>query len=80
MVRQWVYWVRIPERTRAMSMPRRTPETTMEREVARRWGGARSPTRGSISWGVTVVMEVRRERRQKRGKEVVRQRPILGIW
>ena len=61
-----------------MSMPRRTPETTMEREVARRWAGARSPTRGSISWGVTVVVEVRRETTQKSGKEVVRQRPILG--
>ena len=36
MLRQEVYWVRIPERRRAMSMPRRRPETTIERAVARR--------------------------------------------
>lgn len=30
-----------------MRMPRRRPETTIERAVARRFAGARSPTRGS---------------------------------
>ena len=78
MVRHEVYCVRMPDRTRARSIPRRTPDTTIESDVARRFGGARSPTRGSISCGVTVVTEVRRERRQKAGKELVRQRPILG--
>lgn len=49
MLRQLVYWVTTPERTRAIRMPRRRPETTIERAVARRWGGARSPTSGSTA-------------------------------
>lgn len=36
-----------PERTRAIRMPRSRPETTIDRALARRWGGARSPTSGS---------------------------------
>lgn len=75
MLRQDVYWVKIPERRRAMSMPRRRPETTMERAVARRWGGARSPTRGSMSWGVTVETAVMKEMARKTEKEFVIQRP-----
>lgn len=75
MLRQDVYWVRIPERRRAMSMPSRRPETTMERAVARRWGGARSPTRGSMSWGVTVETAVMKEMARKTEKEFVIQRP-----
>jgi len=38
-------------------------------------GGAVSPTKGRISWGVTVVTEVMKERAAKAGKEVVRQSP-----
>lgn len=37
-------------------MPSESPDTTSEREVALRCAGARSPTRGSMSCGVTVVM------------------------
>jgi len=47
-------------------------------EVARRCGGAMSPTRGSMSWGVTVVIDVMNEMAQKAAKEWVIQRPILG--
>jgi len=75
MLLQLVYWVRIPERRRATSIPRRRPDTTMERAVARRWIGARSPTSGSISWGVTVVTPVMNERARKTGKDFVTQRP-----
>lgn len=49
----------------------------MERAVARRPGGARSPTRGSISWGVTVVRAVMKESAAKTAKELVMQSPIL---
>lgn len=52
----------------------------MEREAARRWGGARSPTSGSMICGVTVVMETRKERAVKVRRFVVRQRPSLGVW
>lgn len=37
-------------------MPSESPDTTSDSEVALRCAGARSPTRGSMSWGVTVVM------------------------
>lgn len=64
-----------PERRRARSMPRRRPEATIERAEARRWGGARSPTRGStgdvvlVSTGEKGVgldepTQLRRDRRQ----------------
>ncbi len=36
-----------PESRRAIKRPRRRPEVTIERAVARRCTGARSPTRGS---------------------------------
>jgi hypothetical protein len=75
MLRQDVYCVRIPERRRAMSIPRSRPETTIERAVARRWAGARSPTSGSMSCGVTVEMAVMQDRARKTGKELVRHRP-----
>lgn len=42
-----VYSVTTPERTRAIRMPSMSPETTIERAVARRCAGARSPTSGS---------------------------------
>lgn len=95
MMRQETKFVTTPERTRAIRMPSRRPETTIERAVARRWGGARSPTRGSteivvrstsfsviypgcvLNCGVTVVNEVKKDRKRKTGNEVVMQRPIL---
>ena len=49
----------------------------MERAVARRWGGAMSPTRGSMSCGVTVVTLVMKEMARKVGKECVMQSAIL---
>jgi hypothetical protein len=70
-----VYSVTIPDRRRAISIPPRFPETTRESACARVAGGAMSPTKGRISWGVTVVTEVMKERAAKAGKEVVRQSP-----
>ena len=77
MLRQWVYSVTMPESSRAISKPSRRPDTTIERAVARRAGGARSPTRGSISWGVTVVMAVMNESAEKTAKELVIHSPTL---
>lgn len=79
MARQEMKFVIVPERTRAISIPRRRPDTTMLREVARWAGGARSPTRGSMSCGVTVETEVMKLRMQKTVKFLVMQRPILYI-
>lgn len=70
--------MRIPDRRRAIRIPSIRPETTMERAAARRWGGARSPTRGSISWGVTVMMPVMKLMAEKTAMEEVTQSPILG--
>lgn len=75
MLRQLVYWVRIPDKRRAISMPRRRPDTTTEIAVARRCAGARSPTRGSISWGVTVVIAVMKESARKTEKDFVTHKP-----
>ena len=55
------------------------PDTTMERAAARLFGGARSPTRGSMSCGVTVVMEVMKDIAVKVARSWVRHRPSLGI-
>lgn len=75
MLRQEVYSVRMPDRTRATRMPRRRPETTIERAVARLAGGARSPTRGSMSCGVTVVTAAMKERATKTENDPVRHSP-----
>ena len=48
---------------------------TIEREVARLWGGARSPTRGIMSWGVTVETDVMKDMARKTGNEFVIHRP-----
>lgn len=58
-----------------MRIPPRRPETTIESAVARLAGGARSPTRGSMICGVTVVMAVIKDKARNTGKEVVIQRP-----
>ncbi len=75
MLRQLVNWVKIPERSRAMSIPRSSPETTIESAVARLWAGARSPTRGSISCGVTVDTAVMKDNTRKTEKDLVRHNP-----
>jgi hypothetical protein len=87
MLRHEVYWVRIPDRRRAISIPRRRPETTMDIAVALRCGGARSPTNGSMSWGVTVDAAVMKDRARKTEKDLVTQSPthfrkiqISAIW
>ena len=41
-----------------MRRPRRRPETTIERAVARRCAGARSPTRGStVHFSIETLVE-----------------------
>lgn len=76
MLRQEVKLASTPERVRARRTPRERPDTITAREEARREGGARSPTRGSMSCGVTVVAPQRKDMAEKEGKEVVRQRGI----
>jgi len=58
-----------------MSIPRSSPETTIESAIARLWRGARSPTRGSISWGVTVDTAVMKDKARKTENDFVTQRP-----
>ncbi len=58
-----------------MSIPRRRPDTTIERLVARLWAGARSPTRGSISCGVTVETAVMKDIARKTENDFVRHKP-----
>lgn len=58
-----------------MSIPRSNPETTIESAVARLWRGARSPTRGSISCGVTVDIAVMKDSTRKTEKDFVRHNP-----
>ena len=53
------------------------PETTTDRAEALRCGGAKSPTNGSISCGVTVVMATMKEMAVKAARLFVRQRPSL---
>lgn len=69
----------VPDSTRATRIPSMKPEATMESAAARLWGGARSPTSGSISCGVTVVTAVMKEIVVKMVSEFVTQRPILGL-
>lgn len=78
MLRQSVYSVTTPESTLAIRIPSRRPDTTIERAVARRAEGARSPTRGSINWGVTVVRAVMNESAEKTAKELVIHSPTLN--
>jgi len=75
MLRQEMYSVKMPDRTRATRIPRRRPDTTIDMAVARLAGGARSPTRGSMSCGVTVVTAAIKERATKTENDPVRHRP-----
>jgi hypothetical protein len=68
----------IPDKSRAISMPKRRPDVTIESDAALLFGGAKSPTRGSISCGVTVVIAVMNEIAVKAFKFLVTQTPILG--
>ena len=58
-------------------MPNKRPDVTIDRDAALLLGGARSPTRGSISCGVTVVIAVINEMAVKAAKSFVTQTPIL---
>ena len=58
-------------------MPNNRPDVTMDRDAALLLGGARSPTRGSISCGVTVVMAVMKEIAVNAAKSFVTHTPIL---
>ena len=60
-------------------MPRRFPETTIDREKALLDAGASSPTRGSMICGVTVVTAVIYEMVRKALKLFVTHRPILVV-
>lgn len=68
-----------PDRTRAIRIPRVSPQTTIESEAARLLGGARSPTRGSMICGVTVVTAVMNDIAEKTARDLVMQRPILSM-
>ena len=72
--RHVVYSVTIPDRRRAISIPANSPDTTIDRAWARLCGGAMSPTRGSSSCGVTVVMDATNDSAAKVSKLVVIQR------
>lgn len=72
-----VKFVNTPERSRAINMPNKRPDVTMERDAALLLGGARSPTKGSMSCGVTVVIAVMKEMAVKAPKSFVTQTPIL---
>ena len=74
-----MYSATTPERSRATSMPRSRPDTTIERAVARRSLGARSPTSGIMSCGVTVVSPVMNVSARKTWKLVVTQRPTQSV-
>lgn len=65
-----------------MTMPRRFPETTIERDSGRLFAGASSPTSGNMIWGVTVVMDVIKLMPRKTLKFLVIQRAILcmSVW
>jgi hypothetical protein len=58
-------------------MPSKRPDVTIERDAALLLGGARSPTKGSMSCGVTVVIAVIKEMAVKAPKSFVTQTPIL---
>ena len=62
-----------------MRIPRERPETTIERAAARLCGGAKSPTRGSINCGVTVVTEQIKEIAVNVARLLVTQSPILRL-
>lgn len=65
----------IPESNRATNIPSDKPDITIDRQLAFLLDGARSPTNGSISCGVTVVMPQMNEMPEKVLNCVVRHKP-----
>jgi hypothetical protein len=72
-----VKFVITPDRSLAINMPNKRPEVTMDKDAALLLGGARSPTRGSMSCGVTVVIAVMKEMAVKAPRSLVTHTPIL---
>jgi hypothetical protein len=72
-----VKFVITPDRSLAINMPSKRPDVTIDRDAALLLGGARSPTRGSMSCGVTVVIAVMKEMAVKAPKSLVTHTPIL---
>ena len=69
-----------PDKKRAMSIPSSMPDTTIDRAVLLRCGGAISPTNGSMICGVTVVTEVMKDIAPNAAKELVMHSPILRTF
>lgn len=69
--------VSTPDKSRAISIPNKRPDVTIDRDAALLLGGARSPTKGSMSCGVTVVTAVINEIAVKAARLLVTQTPIL---
>lgn len=62
-------------------MPSESPETTIDKQLAFLFAGARSPTNGSINCGVTVVIPQMNEMAANDSKRGVRHKPshYVGI-
>jgi hypothetical protein len=78
MLLQEVKFVSVPERTLAIRIPSIKPETTIDSAVARRLAGARSPTSGNISCGVTVDTATKNDTAEKTAKDFVTHRITLS--
>lgn len=68
-----------PDRTRAIRIPNKSPDKTIESAEARRSGGARSAARGSTICGVTLNTPTRNERAPKAAKDDVTARPMVSV-
>jgi hypothetical protein len=76
MLRQLVKFATTPESNLAINRPSMSPDVTIARRDAFRCAGAKSPTRGTISCGVTVVAPHTKDKARKTVKSFVTQSPI----
>jgi hypothetical protein len=76
MLRQLVKFATTPESNLAINRPSISPDVTIARREAFRCAGAKSPTRGTISCGVTVVAPHTKDKARKTVKSFVTQSPI----
>lgn len=67
----------VPARTLAIRIPSIKPAVTIDNAAALLFGGAKSPTRGNISWGVTVEIATKKDIAENTVSDFVTQRPIL---
>ncbi|KAF9766859.1 hypothetical protein IL306_000664 [Fusarium sp. DS 682] len=79
MLRQLVKFATTPESNLAINKPSISPDVTIARREAFRCAGAKSPTRGTISCGVTVVAPQTKDKARKTVKSFVTQSPIHCI-